>query len=66
MKLLTNLPKYYKAAAAFISLLVPFLTAIGTSLSDGEIAGSELTAIMTAGTALVVGTTAVYQVKNKK
>lgn len=56
---------YAKAVAAFIALLVPFLTAVGVALSDGAIDLDEVTVIGAAGAALIAGTKAVYQVRNK-
>lgn len=63
---LTKLPTMYKAVAAFIALLVPFLTALGAALSDGVVKAEEWVTILVAGGALVGGTRAVWQVKNKK
>ncbi len=60
-----NMQPYAKAAAAFIALLVPFLTVLGTSLTDGQLTLEEVTSVVVAGGALVGGTTAVFQVKNK-
>lgn len=56
---------YTKAVTAFIALLVPFLTAVGTALADGAISMDEGVMIGTAFTALVGGTKAVYQFRNK-
>ena len=63
---LQRLPQMYKAVAAFVSLLVPFLTAVGTSLQDGTVTANEWTTIAVAGVALGAGTRAVWWVKNKK
>lgn len=57
---------YAKTVAAFIALLIPFLTVVGTSLADGSVSVEEGIAVTTAFGALVGGTKAVYQVKNKK
>lgn len=62
---LFNLPKMYKAVAAFVSLVIPFLTIVSTSLADGIVTGNEWVAMATAGAAVVGGTKAVYQVKNR-
>lgn len=62
---LNKLPVAYKALAAFISLLIPFLTAIVAALSDGKVYASEWTTILVAGGAVVAGTKSVYQVKNR-
>lgn len=64
-KFLSKLPTMYKAAAAFISLLIPFLTAVAAATSDGMVTGSEWTTIGVAATALVSGTAAVYKTRNK-
>lgn len=64
--LLENLPRYYKAVAAFISLLIPFLTALSTAFSDGQVTSTEWTTILIAGGALVGGTASVYSVRNRK
>lgn len=61
-----DLPKMYKAVAAFISLLVPFLTAVVSAFSDGRVTSSEWTSIGIAFGALIVGTRTVYQVRNKQ
>jgi hypothetical protein len=65
MNFLTKLPTMYKAVAAFCALLVPFLTAVGTALSDGAVSTSEWVMIATAGAALVAGTKTVHYVTNK-
>lgn len=57
---------YAKTVAAFIALLVPFLTVLATALTDGRVSIEEGIAVSTAAGALVAGTKAVYQVKNKK
>lgn len=62
---LTKLPTMYKAIAAGIALLIPFLTALGAALSDGEVTASEWTTIAVALGALIAGTRTVYQVPNK-
>lgn len=64
LNLLAKLSPYYKAVAAFCALLVPFLTSIASALSDGVVYGSEWVTIAAAGSALVAGTKAVYQVRN--
>ena len=64
MNFLTKLAPYYKAVAAFCSLLVPFITAVATAFSDGTVTTSEWLTIGAAGAALVGGTKAVYQAKN--
>lgn len=56
---------YAKTIAAFIALLVPFLTAIATGITDGSVSIDDITMIGAAGGALVAGTKAVYQVTNK-
>lgn len=56
---------YAKAIAAFIALLVPALTAVGTGLEDGAVSVDEVTMIGVAIGALIAGTKAVYQVTNK-
>jgi hypothetical protein len=63
---LIKLPRMYKAVAAFCALLVPFLTSVGTALSDGGVTSSEWVTIATAGTALIAGTKAVYEIRNKE
>lgn len=63
---LNKLPTMYKAVAAFCALLVPFLTAIGAALSDGVVYAAEWVTIATAGSALIAGTRAVWQVRNEK
>lgn len=63
--LLEELPKIAKAIAAFIALLVPFLTIVGTSLSDGVVYANEWIAMGSAFSALIGGTKAVYQIRNK-
>lgn len=62
---LSKLAPYYKAVAAFCALLVPFLTSVATALSDGTVTASEWVTIAAAGSALVAGTKAVYQVRNQ-
>lgn len=64
MNLLTKLAPYYKAVAAFCSLLVPFITAVATALSDGSISNQEWVTMAIAFAALIGGTKAVYQSKN--
>lgn len=56
---------YAKAVAAFLALLVPFLAAVATCLDDGSVSIDDITMIGAAFGALVAGTKAVYQVKNK-
>jgi hypothetical protein len=61
-----RLPTMYKAVAAFISLVIPFLTAVAAALSDGTVTTSEWVVLLTAGGALVGGTKAVYEIRNRK
>jgi hypothetical protein len=63
---IAKLPTMYKAVAAFISLLVPFLTSVGAALADGMVTGSEWVTMATAFAAIVAGTKAVYQTTNQK
>lgn len=64
--LLSALPTMYKAMAAFCALLVPFLTAVGAAFADGTVYASEWITIGTAGSALIAGTRAVWQVRNRE
>jgi hypothetical protein len=64
-RFIRELPTMYKAVAAFCALFVPFLTAVGAATSDGIVTASEWTTVVTAGAALVGGTRAVWQVRNK-
>lgn len=63
---INRLPTMYKAVAAFISLLIPFLTAIVTAFADGAVYAAEWTNIGIAFSALVAGTKAVYEARNRK
>lgn len=56
---------YAKTVAAFLALLVPALTAVGTGIDDGAVSVDETTMMITAIGALIAGTKAVYQVTNK-
>jgi hypothetical protein len=56
---------YAKTIAAFLSLLVPFITAIATTLDDGAVSVDDVTMLAAAGGALIAGTKAVYEVTNK-
>lgn len=66
MNFLEKLPTMYKAVAAFCALLVPFFTSVGAALSDGVVYAAEWVTIITAFSALVAGTRAVWQVKNEE
>ncbi len=61
----TNLQPYAKAVAAFVALLIPFLTVFSTALADGRVDANEITNIFAATAALVGGVAVVFQVKNK-
>lgn len=63
---LKDLPKVYKAVAAFCSLLVPVVVSISTALSDGTVTTSEQIMIGASALTLIGGTVSVYQVPNKK
>lgn len=62
---LVKLPTMYKAAAAFIALLIPLLTSVGTALEDGSVTANEWVMILVAGGAMIGGTKTVYEVRNR-